>query len=157
MELVSEEELWDYFDDILDEEQVNDYIWDDIQKFNDGWDELRDALNGLDDVGNYCYYIADGSFSYRGVTQDDVSWMKDRAYEAMCNNDYWESEESEPEREDQCFDSQADDDMELDESVDFNGLYTACSGAVNVLMEEDAKNKREAYIEFAGVIHGLIK
>ena len=157
IDFIRENELWDDFDAIIDEDQVYDYIWDDIRNFDDGWEELRDALNSLDGIGDYDWYFCDGSFSYRGITNErDLYWIKDRIYEIMCDNDYWDEDEPEIEDEDMLED-EPEDDMELDDSADFNGLYTACSGMVNVLMEEDADCKRKDYAEFAGAFNELIK
>lgn len=158
MSVVSEEELWDFFDEIIDSATVNEYIYDDIRDFDGSWESLRDYLNNLVDPDEFPYFEAQGSFDYRGLTDDDIGWLKDRLYNVMSDNDYWE-EEPEEEIDEAFIDYESDDDddeIEADSSADFIGLYTANSGLVNVLAERKDDDDRKAYIEFSGYVHGII-
>ena len=160
MWFISDNGLYDFFDDIIDSYTADDYINDDIENFDGGWTDLRDYLNDIGDLDGYDYVRCRGSFSYEGLTDDDARYIIDDICEIMDNNSYWDPEDDE-------------EDLELDEELieeelqeeedgpednpDFNGLYTACSGVVNVLRSDEEKREHDSYMEFTGIIHGFIK
>lgn len=66
------EEDCDVCEDVISDDDLSDYIEEDIENAaHDGmsWQEIRDRLNDLDT--SYDYYVNDGYMIYNGLDNDD--------------------------------------------------------------------------------------
>lgn len=154
----------DICEDIIDSDQLDEYITDDIRDSiaNEYWYNIRDLLSDIHT--GYGYYRMNGSFDYDGMDEDDFNDYKDDVLEWGDNNDIWEDE---PDEED-GFDTDAmfdEEDSELDEppveEEDFSiGELMGFCGVVllDIRREEAAEREREdaAFNQFIGDNHPVI-
>ncbi len=87
---------------VRDGEQYDDYIWELIRDWDNGWEELRDWLDCLPCVGRYDYVDTEDDFVV--LDDDDFQDYKRRVLGWMDENNYWdepdeEEIEEEPPRE----------------------------------------------------------
>jgi len=82
-------------EDIIDDDQLDEWVESDIQNGSYNWRELRDFL--YDIPTGYDYYRCDGSFDYVGMDDDDFEDYKERVLDWMDENGEWDDEEDEEE------------------------------------------------------------
>ena len=89
----------DICEDIIDEDEFDEYVDSDIANMDYGWRSIRDFL--ADIPTGYDYYRRDGSFDYVGLdNDDDFEDYKSRVLDWMDEDDLWEPEEGEDEDDD---------------------------------------------------------
>ena len=86
----------DICEDIIDDDELNEYVDSDISNTDYGWRSIRDFL--ADIPTGYDYYRCDGSFDYVGLDDSDFEDYKSRVL------DLWEPEEGEDEDFDPDYD-----------------------------------------------------
>ena len=88
----------DICEDIIDDDELNEYVDSDVSNTDYGWRSIRDFL--ADVPTGYDYYRCDGSFDYVGLDDSDFEDYKSRVLDWMDEDDLWEPEEGEDEDED---------------------------------------------------------
>ena len=88
----------DICEDIIDEDELDDYVSSDISNTDYGWRSIRDSLSDI--PTGYDYYRCDGTFDYVGLDDSDFEDYKSRVLDWMDEDDLWEPEEGEDEDED---------------------------------------------------------
>ena len=99
-------------EDIIDSDQLDEYVEEDIRDTNYSWRDIRDSLSEI--PTGYGYYRMNGSFDYDGMDENDFDSYKEDVLEWGDNNGVWEDE---PDEEDD-FDTDAmfnEEDSEPDE------------------------------------------
>ena len=134
-------------EDIIDSDQLDEYVEEDIRDTNYSWRDIRDSLSEI--PTGYGYYRMNGSFDYDGMDENDFDSYKDDVLEWGDNNGVWEDEPD----EDDDFDTDAmfnEEDSEPDESPvedeDFSiGELMGFCGVVllDIRREEAAERARE--------------
>lgn len=64
----------DYIENIISDDEYDEYVNGDISNYYYGWRDLRDALCGL--PGGYDWYRVDGMFDYVGLDDSDFEDIK---------------------------------------------------------------------------------
>lgn len=95
----------DICEDIIDDDELDDYVDSDISGTDYGWRRLRDFL--IDIPTGYDYYRCDGSFDYVGLDDGNFEDYKSRVLDWMDADSLWDAEEDEGE-EDEDFDPDHD-------------------------------------------------
>lgn len=134
-------------EDIIDSDQLDEYVEEDIRDTNYSWRDIRDSLSEI--PTGYGYYRMNGSFDYDGMDENDFDSYKEDVLEWGDNNGVWEDE---PDDEDD-FDTDTmfnEEDSEPDESPvedeDFSiGELMGFCGVVllDIRREEAAERARE--------------
>lgn len=88
----------DVCEDIIDEDELDEYVDSDISNTDYGWRRIRDFLDEI--PTGYDYYRYDGTFDYVGLDAADFEDYKNRVLDWMDSDDLWEPEEGEDEGED---------------------------------------------------------
>lgn len=134
-------------EDIIDSDQLDEYVEEDIRDTNYSWRGIRDSLSEI--PTGYGYYRMNGSFDYDGMDENDFDSYKEDVLEWGDNNGVWEDE---PDEEDD-FDTDTmfnEEDSEPDEppveEEDFSiGELMGFCGVVllDIRREEAAERARE--------------
>lgn len=134
-------------EDIIDSDQLDEYVEEDIRDTNYSWRDIRDSLSEI--PTGYGYYRMNGSFDYDGMDENDFDSYKEDVLEWGDNNGVWEDE---PDDEDD-FDTDTmfnEEDSEPDEppveEEDFSiGELMGFCGVVllDIRREEAAERARE--------------
>ena len=70
----------DICEDIIDDDELNEYVNSDISNTDYGWRSIRDFL--ADIPTGYDYYRCDGSFDYVGLDDSDFEDYKSRVLDS---------------------------------------------------------------------------
>ena len=62
-------------EDIIDSDQLDEYVEEDIRDTNYSWRDIRDSLSEI--PTGYGYYRMNGSFDYDGMDENDFDSYKD--------------------------------------------------------------------------------
>lgn len=74
MDYVYQNDLYEYTDDILDNNAIEDYIENNVKK--DGWERIKYMLESIENV-NYDYLIVDGYGNLKNITNKDLNYIID--------------------------------------------------------------------------------
>lgn len=88
MDLIYQNELYDYTDSIFDENDMVDRLKRELDKGN--WATVRDMLSGIRDI-NESYYFQDGYGNFNNVLNQDINSIVDdivNDYQKSCKEDY---------------------------------------------------------------------
>lgn len=89
----------DVCENVFDEADYNERIDEEIDDWDDGWENLREFLADL--PTGYEYYIFDDyDGTYRGADDDDFERLKEEALEWGDDHDVWDNAENEEEGDD---------------------------------------------------------
>lgn len=122
----------DICDDIIDDDQLDDYVDADIENTRRGWRDIRDYLNDI--PTGYDHYRCDGEFDYVALDNDgDFEDYKSRIFDWMDENDLWEPEEDEEydEEDEESYDdvvspSEPEEPAVEEEDFSVNDLMSMC-------------------------------
>lgn len=78
-------------EDIINEDELDDYVGSDICNTDYGWRSIRDFLSGI--PTGYDYYRSDGTFDYVGLDNSDFEDYKNRVLDWMDEYGIWDAEE----------------------------------------------------------------
>lgn len=134
-------------EDIIDSDQLDEYVEGDIRDTNYSWRDIRDLLSEIST--GYGYYRVNGCFDYDGMDEDDFDSYKDDVLEWGDNNGMWEDEPDEEDifEDDHTFDVEdeepdeppvEEEDFSIGELMGFCGVVL-----VNICREEAAERERE--------------
>jgi len=144
-----DENLESVTDNIYTEDALNDYMDEYVRNCTDHWQVLLDTLSSISTGYDY-YYRADYDDSYfRPIYGDDFEEIKERIECAM--DGYWDEEEEEIDGEYYDY-SQINETCENDsipDAPEFDAvqLFSSCSGALQIMHEEDNTACAERYSE----------
>ena len=88
-------ECEDVFEDFIYEDDLDEYIADDIRNFDWEWYDLRDNLNNIST--GYPWYRIDGSFDYVGFREYEYDEFKDTVLECLDEEGYFDDEDEDEE------------------------------------------------------------
>ena len=71
----------DICEDIIDDDQLDDYVLEDINNSERSWRDIRDFLSDI--PTGYEYYRCDGTFDYVGLDESDFEDYKSRVLDWM--------------------------------------------------------------------------
>ena len=74
-------------EDIIDSDQLDEYVEEDIRDTNYSWRDIRDSLSEI--PTGYGYYRMNGSFDYDGMDENDFDSYKEDVLEWGDNNGVW--------------------------------------------------------------------
>lgn len=78
-------------EDIIDDDQLDEYVMDDISNSDQSWQGIRDSLGNI--PTGYDYYRYDGTFDYVGLDDSDFEDYKSRVLDWMDEDSMWDAEE----------------------------------------------------------------
>lgn len=78
-------------DDIIDDDQLDEYVESDIEGTNYSWRDIRDFLQSI--PTGYNYYRCDGAFDYVAIDDSYFEDYKNQVLEWMDDGGYWEHED----------------------------------------------------------------
>lgn len=81
----------DICEDIIDDDQLDDYVLEDINNSERSWRDIRDFLSDI--PTGYEYYRCDGTFDYVGLDESDFEDYKSRVLDWMDEDSLWDAEE----------------------------------------------------------------
>ena len=128
-ELLSFCVLYDFddYDDIHGGNDLDEYVYDDIENaLNNGWswEDIRDGLRDID-IGTHDYFRYDGTFDYVYINSDyDFEVAKNDILSAMDDGGWWDEEDEEDNTD------EVEDDEEYclpEEDVCIDSLINMCS------------------------------
>lgn len=88
----------DICEDIIDDDQLDEYVDADISSSEYGWRSIRDYLTDI--PTGYDYYRCDGSFDYIGLDDSDFEDYKSKVLDWMDEDSLWDEEEEDEMDED---------------------------------------------------------
>ena len=151
----------DICEDIINDEQYDEYIEQDIYDRDCSWRELRDCLCDVED-NNYYYYRRNGWLDYEGLNEEsDFREYKDRVLEWM---DDWENWDYDDEEEDEDgWDDEEDEEVETEQEdeydvtdFDVESLVTACQSHLQKIYDDRAREEEEEYSGAADAINHIL-
>lgn len=88
-------------EDVIDSDQLDDYVWDDISNWNADWRSLGSSLAALADIDiGYGWYVCNGMLDYAGVDNTDFQAYKGDVLDWADNHsDVFDDEEVEDEED----------------------------------------------------------
>ena len=122
--------------DLVSEYELDEYVGYDLQDFDDTWEAMRDALNGI--ATGYAWYMRMGQFDYSPLDSYDFERMKERLFDELENDDFFDSGEEDDEEEDIVEEVDVGTEQEPEpemEAVDIDGLDSLCNLSVIAMME----------------------
>lgn len=94
-------------DHMYTSEAYDDYVWDEIHEWNDGWESLGDYLSNL--PNGYEFYWIDDWGDVTGM--DDYDWLNDVKNDILDAMDgLWDPEDEDEEEIDEAFIDDVEDD-----------------------------------------------
>lgn len=128
-----DDERIDVMDDVMDDEERDDYIYNEIHDNSDSWDDLRDWLNGI--PTGYDWWERDGWGEWNGLDEDyDFNLWRARVADAAEECGIFDPEEEELEEEE--LESAAQEVEEPVEDFSVCELFTASSAVFENLESE---------------------
>ena len=88
----------DICEDIIDDDQLDEYVMDGISNSNQSWRGIRDFLSDI--PTGYDYYRYDGTFDYVGLDDSDFEDYKSRVLDWMDEDSLWDEEEEDENEDD---------------------------------------------------------
>ncbi len=133
-------------EDIIDDDELDEYVRSDIENTNYSWRDIRDFLQSI--LTGYNYYRCDGSFDYVAMGDSEFEDYKNRVLEWMDDGGYWEAEEDEEEEEEEP-EPQLEEPPVAEEDFSVSDLMGMC-GAELVTIRQAAERQRVAEEEALG-------
>ena len=128
----------DVCEDIIDDEEYDDYIEEDVSARDCNWSDLRDYLNDVPS-NNYYYYLRNGWLDYQGLNDgSDFREYKDRVLEGMDDWDDWDDDDEEEE--------EIEPDEEYDVTdFDVESFVTACQSHLQKIYDDAARKEEDEF------------
>lgn len=149
----------DVCEDIIDDEQYDDYIEEDISNRECDWSDLRDCLNDIPS-NNYYYYHRNGWLDYEGLNDgSDFRAYKDRVLEWMDDLENWDDDEEDEDDGDD--DDEEEEEIEPDEEYDVTdfdvkSLVTACQSYLQKIYDDAAREEQDEYNSASDAIDHIL-
>ncbi len=102
----------DYDNDILDDDQYDDYVNDDISECDCSWWVLKDYLDSLPESRRNTYYRRNASFDYDVLDDNDLENYKSDVSEFCDDWGFWDDPEDEDGDEDEDMPGDYDDESD---------------------------------------------
>lgn len=83
----------DELNSIIDDDQLDEYVEEDISNGYRSWRSLRDALGDI--PTGYDWYRCDGGFDYTGLDRSDFLEMKDEILDYLDSTGFFDEDEEE--------------------------------------------------------------
>lgn len=128
-------------EDIIDEDQLDEYVDYDIRNSDYGWWEIRDYLSNIST--SYSYYRCDGTFDYTGLDDADFEDYKARVLEWMDDNDLWDDEEDEEDFDDEPEEESEEPEEAPVEEEDFSVSDLVSMCGIELVTIQQAAERRE--------------
>lgn len=143
------EEDCDVCEDVISDDDLSDYIEEDIENAaHDGmsWQEIRDRLNDLDT--SYDYYVNDGYMIYNGLdNDDDFEEFKSNVLDWMDSYGEWDEDEEDTDcllEDEDTANQNSEDTTPLEVEFAVTELISMCITDIKIKKSaEDAERRRE--------------
>lgn len=130
----------DICEDIIDDDQLDEYIDYDIRESGCGWRAIRDCLSNIST--GYNYYRCDGAFNYFGLDDTDLDDYKVSVLDWMDDHGLWDDEEGE-----EGFDEEPGEEPEElpveEEDFSVGDLISMCGSELVTIQQAAERRKRE--------------
>ena len=151
----TDNDLYEYLEDLYTEESYNQYINEDLSDNSDSWQDVRDWLYNLPD--GYDFYYKNDWGEWIGIDGDNdgdfFEDLKRDVYDACCDNDFFDEEDnneqanndSEEEVEEVVELEEPEEDFNFDD-VQLDSIFSSCSSEVEEVNKAIAE-RQNAIIE----------
>lgn len=148
----------DYCEDVISNDDLDEYICEDIQDLlnsGESWIYIRDCLDGIH--GDYPYYHRDGCLDYDRLNEfGDFESYKEDVLDWGDRYGAWDEEDEEADEYIVSSQDESEEEPIFEEAFPIFDLFSSCQSDMAVQIAEHAKKQAERMAEIDRALQELI-